>query len=212
MITYTPQKDDLLKAVTAVQAELTPVTRDTRNDFLKYNYASLTSIMDTLKPLLREHNLAIIQVPTLDETESGRMVVVLETTIIWDSIQSLIFETRLPLAKADAQAFGSTVTYARRYAMLSFWDMVSEDDDGNATNSKYVANKKTEKENAQKPKLIKEINSLVEMVYPEEERASARETMIQWAAKKEGNKATKLADLSYDSLRGIITQLNKKGK
>jgi hypothetical protein len=38
----------------------------------------------------------------------------------------------IPLAKVDAQAYGSATTYARRYALAAFVGVAPEDDDGNA--------------------------------------------------------------------------------
>lgn len=38
----------------------------------------------------------------------------------------------MPLAKTDSQAYGSALTYARRYGLPSMLGLVTEDDDANA--------------------------------------------------------------------------------
>lgn len=94
------------------------------------NYADLTAVADAINPALNETDLVIIQCPTHKEYQS-KDILILETILIHTpSGQTMTFETQIPLAKNDAQGFGSTNTYARRYAKMSIFDLNATDDDG----------------------------------------------------------------------------------
>lgn len=95
----------LYQALAQAQAAIPPVAKDARNDHFKSSYATLGAVMDACRGPLRDAGLLLVQEPCcmLD----------------------------LPLARLDAQAAGSAITYARRYALTSLLAMTVEDDDGN---------------------------------------------------------------------------------
>jgi hypothetical protein len=90
-----------------------------------YRYADLADVSTVVLPLLAKHGLSFSAKPTLDE--SGRFV--LEYTLRHSGGES---DTgRYPLANGTPQQIGSSITYARRYALCSVTGIApDEDDDG----------------------------------------------------------------------------------
>ncbi|OJG12976.1 hypothetical protein RU94_GL001675 [Enterococcus asini] len=69
-----------------------------------------------------------------EATSEGNYISV-ATHVFHESGQFISFDPlSLPATKADAQGFGSAVTYAKRYALSAVFGITSDqDDDGNAT-------------------------------------------------------------------------------
>lgn len=91
-----------------------------------YRYADLADVSTLVLPLLAKHGLSFSAKPTLDE--SGRFV--LEYTLRHSSGEADV--GRYPLAaNGTPQQIGSSITYARRYALCSVTGIApDEDDDG----------------------------------------------------------------------------------
>ncbi len=118
---------NLYSAIANFQAELKPVSKDSKNPFFKSEYASLPQIMTEIQPLLSKHKLAVVQMMTSIGDHPA-----LKTIIAHESGESVEDVTPLFLVKTDPQSHGSAVTYARRYALCSALGIVAdEDDDGN---------------------------------------------------------------------------------
>jgi hypothetical protein len=123
------QLNELAKAMSAVQLELRPASKDANNPFFKSKYADLNSVWNACRDLLGKHGLAVIQGNSvgLDGT------VIVETILTHSSGQWIQSELALPLAKTDPQGVGSAITYGRRYGLAAIIGIVAdEDDDGNA--------------------------------------------------------------------------------
>lgn len=118
----------LSKALTAVQSQLKPASKDSDNPFFKSKYADLNSVWDSARDLLTKNGLAVIQGNSvgLDNT------VIVETILSHESGEWVQSELCLPLAKRDPQGVGSAVTYGRRYGLAAIVGIVADvDDDGN---------------------------------------------------------------------------------
>lgn len=119
----------VLTALAAFQDEATSVKKDEENPFFKSSYASLTTIMKTIRPVLAKHGLYITQLP--DQSSIGEPAL---TTILFhpSSGEEIRTTTPLSLVKKDPQAQGSAITYLRRYSLAAILQIViDEDDDGN---------------------------------------------------------------------------------
>ena len=55
---------NLTLALSKVQAQLRPAKENSKNPFFKSNYADLGSVWDSVRALLSENELSIIQMPT----------------------------------------------------------------------------------------------------------------------------------------------------
>lgn len=94
----------------------------------KYKYADLGAVIDAIKPALIKHSLFFTQHP--EPSQGGVQV---ETVLHHASGESLSLGSLfVPANKNDAQAYGSALTYARRYALVTAFGVPTEDDDGSA--------------------------------------------------------------------------------
>lgn len=114
-------------ALAAAQQEMGKAIKDTKNDHFRSKYADLASVMDACMGALNRHGICVMQ-PT-GEDEGGRFVKTILAHISGETV-----ECRVPLIvqKNDMQGYGSAVTYARRYGLMSMAGIAPEDDDGNA--------------------------------------------------------------------------------
>ena len=87
-------------------------------------YADLAAVLDAVRAPLAKHGLVLMQHIRDD---------VLVTIVAHSSGESVeLAPVRIAPAKADMQAYGSAITYARRYSLQTALAVPAEDDDGNA--------------------------------------------------------------------------------
>ncbi len=117
-------------ALAKAQANMTKALKQADNPHFRSKYADLGNVMDACMPALNDAGIAVIQ-PT-GEDQLGLFV---ETILIHgESGESLSCRVPLLIGKRDMQGYGSAVSYARRYGLLSMAGVAaaSDDDDGNA--------------------------------------------------------------------------------
>ena len=91
-------------------------------------YADINSVIDAIKPALIAHGLFFTQQPFPHDRG-----IQIETILHHASGESMSLGTLfVPAGKQDAQGFGSAITYARRYALVTAFGVPVDDDDGNA--------------------------------------------------------------------------------
>lgn len=111
-------------AIVAAYAELGHVTKDGTGNYGKHT--TISGVLDAAKPILAKHGLAVVQ--TFDHSEPGFVTV--NTTLIHTSGESMDGGgLRMP-APNDPQKVGGAISYARRYALMTFLGLAAEDDDG----------------------------------------------------------------------------------
>jgi hypothetical protein len=118
---------NIATALASAQAKMGKALKSANNPHFKSKYADLASVTEACLPALNESGIAVIQ-PT-GEDETGRYV---ETMLIHGP-SGEVLKCRVPLIvqKNDMQGYGSAVTYARRYGLMSMSGIAPEDDDGN---------------------------------------------------------------------------------
>lgn len=115
-------------ALAAAQANFQPVKTSGYNGHLKNNYAKLGDIHNATRHALLDAGLVVSSAPV--ETENGWVA---ECTIMHaTSGESVTERCPLLIGKNDMQGFGSALSYARRYLLLSMLDLDMDglDDDG----------------------------------------------------------------------------------
>lgn len=122
-------KAKIAPALLAAQKEMPNVAKDSKNPFFKNSYASLTAVLNAVRPILNAHGITIIQSPI--EGKDGLGCLALETILLHESGESISSISVVPLAKGDPQAYGSALTYARRYSLASMTGLATDDDDAN---------------------------------------------------------------------------------
>lgn len=124
---------DLAKAVTAVQAGLTPVKRSSTNTYFHSTYADLSSVWESCREALAKNGLCVIQGNSVGPANT----LIVETILIHESGQWVQSELCLPLSKSDPQGVGSAMTYGRRYGLAAIIGIVADaDDDGNEASAR----------------------------------------------------------------------------
>lgn len=129
---------ELSKALHAAQGEMSGAKKGAKNPFFNSSYADLGAVVDAVRTPFFNHGLSYSQFPVYQDGMAGVVTILMHTSGEW--IESTLL---LPVGKKDAQATGSAITYARRYALQSIAGIPSEDDDGNAAsqqNQRHTAN------------------------------------------------------------------------
>lgn len=119
------QIGELAKALSKAQGKFEGVERDSKNPFFKSKYADLHSVFQACRGPLAENGLAITQT---DYRIDGQDCII--TTLMHESGQWLKSVTPLFITKRDSQGYGSSHTYAKRYALQAIVGLSSYDDDG----------------------------------------------------------------------------------
>jgi len=119
--------DQVFKALAEAQSVLGRADKDGKNPHYRSRYATLTSVIEAVRPVFAEHGLSIQQHPH----HSDGMVQL--TTIIGHlSGQWTRSVCSVPIGKRnDSHALGSAISYLRRYSLASVACLVQDDDDGN---------------------------------------------------------------------------------
>ena len=91
-----------------------------------YKYADLAEVLDVVTQPLSDNGILLRQYP---QAQEGSWILITELTHA-ESGETRTFPFPLLVAKQDAQGFGSSITYARRYSLLGLLALSPEDDDG----------------------------------------------------------------------------------
>ncbi len=119
---------ELAVALAKAQAKIEGALRDSANPFFKSKYADLSSVVDAIKSPLSVNGLSYTQVMHEAENAVAVETIIMHSSGEWISCGKL----SVPVVKADAQGYGSALTYARRYSLSAAFGVAPEDDDGNA--------------------------------------------------------------------------------
>lgn len=125
-------------AMARAQAELKPVARKLRNTQTNSNYADLAAISDAADPIIHKHGFGVIASEFQSAVPNSIGV---RCKITHADGHSEAYDFNIPLDdkglkgnpnKTATHAYGSTITYGRRYAKCSVFDIATKDDkDGN---------------------------------------------------------------------------------
>jgi hypothetical protein len=132
MITQSPSIATFAAAFAQAQSLVENASKDASNPAFKRDghaikYADLTSVWDACRKALTSAEIGAIQSP--GHVIDGKMH--MQTMLLHKSGEFICGELSIPLGKADAQGYGSAVTYARCYALGAMMGVCPEDDDGN---------------------------------------------------------------------------------
>ena len=115
-------------AFIAAQSEFGAASKGAINPHFKSRYADLATCLEAVLPALNKHGLALTY--RVYDCDNG---VRLEAVIIHTSgeeISSGILH--LPVLKQDCHAYGSALTYGKRYLLQNICALQTEDEDANA--------------------------------------------------------------------------------
>jgi hypothetical protein len=115
----------LAPALVKAQAAMTAAAKSATNPHFKSKYSDLATIIEAAKPHLNANGIAFLQAAANDSTG-----VAVTTRLQHDSGEWIEETIYLPVPQQTPQAYGSAITYAKRYQLQSMTGLPSEDDDG----------------------------------------------------------------------------------
>lgn len=121
---FSPELGQLAEALSKAQAIIEGAKEDAVNPFFKSKYADLASVWNACKKALSSNGLSVIQT-----VENGGEKTYLVTMLLHASGQWVRSYMPILATKQDPQAFGSAMTYCRRYALAAMVGVCPADDD-----------------------------------------------------------------------------------
>ncbi len=119
---------ELACALAKAQGQMGGAHKGKANPFFKSVYADLSSVVTAIREPLSSNGLSFIQATEPSDKDEIRVI----TMLMHESGEWLSSTIAIPVSKADAQGYGSAITYAKRYGLQGLLGVPSEDDDGNA--------------------------------------------------------------------------------
>jgi len=119
---------EIASALVKAQKEFGPALKSSTNPAFRSRYADLSACVEAVIDALNNNDIFMMQ-PT-HECVDG---VIVETIFIHSSGEQISSgKLHVPATKHDAQGYGSALTYARRYSLMTACGIAPEDDDGNS--------------------------------------------------------------------------------
>ncbi len=126
METFTPIGKNIAAAFVKAQRAFGPALKTSVNPHFKSKYADLANCIEAVIEALNANGIGLMQ-----RTYECKDGVLVETVFIHESGEVMeCGMLHLPASKLDAMGFGSCLTYARRYSLLTATGLAPEDDDG----------------------------------------------------------------------------------
>ena len=145
---------EIIQALLKAQKEMGNAKKTGTNPHFKSKFADLNSVRDAVLPILNDNGIIVLQ-PMI--TVDGKEYI--NTRLLHESGETIESNT-LILCKAqnDPQAYGSGITYARRYGLQSLVCIGAEDDD-----AEKATNRESKEIDKRTPAQIKLDTALSEM-------------------------------------------------
>lgn len=138
--------NELAKALSQAQAQISGAIKDSSNPFFKSSYADLESCWAAIREPLTKNGLSVTQLVQVENSTP-----VLETMLMHTSGQFISSKSPIICVKQnDPQAFGAALTYMRRFNLCAIVGLTQVDDDGNTASGKQMPTQD------KKPKVEKE--------------------------------------------------------
>ena len=130
MIEMSAEISRISKALVGAQADVGIALKNQENAHFKSQYADLPAVLEVATPALAKHGLALIQCPG----EGAGTAMSLTSLLIHESGEWMLLPpASMPLQAQTAHAYGSALSYLRRYTTQACLKISigSDDDDGN---------------------------------------------------------------------------------
>ena len=132
----------IYKKIAKIQEELGTMKKSKKG--YNYMYFDINQLLEQIKPLLKKHNLTLIQPLTILGDRATITTVITDNEDMLETVDESIkmgkmvqFTTPLPNVQ-DPQKMGSAITYMRRYALQSLFALEAEDDDAESASKGRV--------------------------------------------------------------------------
>jgi hypothetical protein len=183
-------------AFVKAQMAFAPALKTNTNPHFKSRYVGLDGCIEAVIDALNGNGIALLQ-PTHEDATG----VTVETIFLHESGEILSGgKLHVPAAKQDPQGYGSALTYARRYSLMSACGIAPEDDDGNAA-SKPQPKAKPATINGTQAAHLAELAGEVGADIP---------SLFAWISKRSGREVSKFSEIPIDQLQPVTVALNAK--
>jgi len=126
---------ELSKSLVTANKEVKNPQKNAVNPHFRNKYATLDSVIEAYKESYLSNGISVLENPVTKEGMVG-----VEVTLLHESGQYITHDPfMLPPGKENAQGYGSSITYARRYALSAVMNIAADDDD-DANNSSINQN------------------------------------------------------------------------
>lgn len=167
----------LAAALAKAQGQMKAALKRSENPDFRSRYADLAAVLEACRGPLSANELAVMQ-----RVSTGQDEVTVTTLLAHSSGEWVRDRATFPVAQRTPQAFGSAITYARRYSLAALVGVAAEeDDDGNAASAGGRApevQRQARQQTTRKP--------AVDTKKKEADRAKARAKRIWRDAQKRG--------------------------
>lgn len=115
--------NEIVKSIASFKFAQSKIKKDALNPYHSSKYATLSNVLQSIEDNLRENDLTFVQFPDGD---------CLTTMLIHvPSGEFMSASYKIHATKDNPQQWGSAITYARRYSLVSILGLnVDDDDDG----------------------------------------------------------------------------------
>lgn len=122
------EEPNLYKDYTSLKSSIGKLQKSGVNPHFKNTYVELNTVLELVDNALSEHNfLCFIQTPINIDGKNY-----LHTKLIHSTGDMIESDIELITTRQDPQMLGSSMTYARRYSLITMLGLQAVDDDGNS--------------------------------------------------------------------------------
>jgi len=175
-------KNEFFKALHGFQSELQPIKRSNvvynRDGSIRYKYATFDDIVKAIQPLLKKYGLTFHFKPEYDKENQTITVHCIITHVLG---HQEVATFKAPLTSSDKmqfmQAYGSILTYAKRYSLSLALGLATEEDENIHEEEEHPhSTTYLNKETTAEPKIIEPKTSLPKSEHPQPEEKSETKT------------------------------------
>lgn len=117
---------EIATALVKAQLEMVAPKKGSVNPFFKNKYADLNDVLSAVVPALNNNGIVLLQpLVNIEGKNYVKTVLMHESGETFESLAEIFCNKQ-----NDAQAYGSGISYARRYSLSSICGIGSADDDG----------------------------------------------------------------------------------
>ena len=204
---------ELLKALLKSQQEISGITKDStaKTNKFSYNYTSLDSILNAVKPILTNNGLVLVQ-----QVGSDNNIIRVKTIIYHaesgeclesDTLTFDLNNSKILLSGNAIQEQGAAISYLKRYSLAVLGISVEEDNDaqniGNKSNQRSKQQNNKPNTNTIQTQNKATEDEIIELLTVAQNK-NFNDAQVEKAAGK------KLNLLTSEEVKSLIERLNKK--
>ena len=140
MLNKSESISEIAKALSAFQGEVSNAKKDAKVSAgsIKYNYATLETVIDVVRPILAKNGLSFVQSMKTTVESMEIMTLLMHSSGEWIECGGVTFKVN----DHKPQNLGSLMTYGKRYGLMAALGVATEEDDDGAQAQEAAKNAK----------------------------------------------------------------------